>query len=467
MKQVEVPQVGESVSSGILAAWLKQDGEMVQEGDEIFELETDKATLPVPSPYSGRLTIKVQEDEEVEIGQVVAEIDTEAEEAGGDEAEGTDATAQEAESPGAKEESQGATAEAGRDEGAAAASPAGSTTTSGKLNNGVLSPAVRRMITEHGLDPEKIEGTGKNGLITKEDVQRALESGEAGGKGVEARPGQAAGESAPEGGEGGESKPAAAGKAAAKGASTGKQGVGGGAPSRPAEERQRREPMSKLRQRIAENLVRSKQTAAHLTTFNEVDMSEVIALRKEYKESFEETYGVKLGFMSFFLKAAQKALEAYPEINSYIDGTDIVYNDFYNIGVALSSEKGLIVPVVQDVDQKSFAEIEGEILDFISRAKKNRIMPDEMTGGTFTISNGGVFGSMLSTPIPSPPQSGVLGMHAIQKRPMVVDDEIVIRPMMYLALTYDHRIVDGREAIGFLIKIKNLIEDPRRLLLGL
>ena len=452
MKQVEVPQVGESVSSGILAAWLKKDGEMVKEGDEIFELETDKATLPVPAPYSGKLSIKVQEDEEVQIGQVVAEIDTEAQSAdesggaGGGQAGGTSDSGAEA-STGPESDSGKA---GGSDQSAAAASPAGSSTTSGKLNNGVLSPAVRRMITEHNLDPERIEGTGKNGLITKSDVQRALESGEAGGKGVEARPGSSGSKQAAQAASGAESKSG-----------------GGKPPSQQPSERQRRQPMSKLRQRIAENLVRSKQTAAHLTTFNEVDMSEVIALRKEYKESFEETHGVKLGFMSFFLKAAQKALESYPEINAYIDGTDVVYNEFYNLGVALSSEKGLIVPVVRDVDQKSFAEIESEILDFINRAKANRIMPDEMTGGTFTISNGGVFGSMLSTPIPSPPQSGVLGMHSIQKRPVVINDEIVIRPMMYLALTYDHRIVDGREAIGFLIKIKQLIEDPRRLLLGL
>ncbi|MFP4535623.1 MAG: 2-oxoglutarate dehydrogenase complex dihydrolipoyllysine-residue succinyltransferase [Spirochaetaceae bacterium] len=441
MKQVEVPQVGESVSSGILAAWLKKDGEMVKEGDEIFELETDKATLPVPSPYSGKLSIKVQEDEEVEIGQVVAEIDTEAESGG----------------PGVSGPAESGAETTKADESAAAspaaASPAGSATASGKLNNGVLSPAVRRMITEHDLDPGRIEATGKNGLITKADVQRALESGEAGGGGVEARPGAGGPKEAAKAASGAERKPVGSAQ--------------GAAPSQHAGDRQRRKPMSKLRQRIAENLVRSKQSAAHLTTFNEVDMSEVIALRKEYKESFEETHGVKLGFMSFFLKAAEKALENYPEINAYIDGNDIVYNEFYNIGVALSSDKGLIVPVVRDVDQKSFAEIESEILDFIERAKANRIMPDEMTGGTFTISNGGVFGSMLSTPIPSPPQSGVLGMHSIQKRPVVVNDEIVIRPMMYLALTYDHRIIDGREAIGFLIKIKQLIEDPRRLLLGL
>ncbi|MFW5812106.1 MAG: 2-oxoglutarate dehydrogenase complex dihydrolipoyllysine-residue succinyltransferase [Alkalispirochaetaceae bacterium] len=439
MKQVEVPQVGESVSSGTLAAWLKNDGEFVNAGDEIFELETDKATLPVPSPYSGKLVIKVAADEEVEIGQVVAEIDTEAspqESSGGGDTDAPESAEREE-----KEQD---------DTSAAASSPAGSATSSGELNNGVLSPAVRRMISEHGLDPASIRATGKNGLITKEDVQRAFESGEAGGAGKGATAaGDSSGDSRERGGE-----PSSAVK------------TGGGSAASSAGSR-RRVAMSKLRQRIAENLVRSKQSAAHLTTFNEVDMQEVIALRGEYKGLFEESYGVKLGFMSFFLKAAQKALESYPEINAYIDGTDIVYNDFYNIGVALSSEKGLIVPVVKNVENKGFADIEKEILDFIERGQKQRIMPDEMTGGTFTISNGGVFGSMLSTPIPSPPQSGVLGMHAIQKRPVAIGDEIVIRPMMYLALTYDHRVVDGREAIGFLVKIKELIEDPRRMLLGL
>jgi 2-oxoglutarate dehydrogenase E2 component (dihydrolipoamide succinyltransferase) len=226
--------------------------------------------------------------------------------------------------------------------------------------------------------------------------------------------------------------------------------------------------MSNLRKRIAEKLVQSQQTAAHLTTFNEVDMSKVIDIRKAYRDEFESKHGVRLGFMSFFLKASQKALAEYDEVNAFVDGTEIVYNNYYDIGVALSSDRGLITPVVRDVDSKGFAEIEQEILDFIKRAKNRRIMPDELSGGTFTISNGGVFGSMLSTPIPNPPQTAVLGMHAIQKRPVVDEnDQIVVKPMMYLALTYDHRILDGKDAIGFLKKIKTLIEDPYQMLLEL
>jgi 2-oxoglutarate dehydrogenase E2 component (dihydrolipoamide succinyltransferase) len=214
-------------------------------------------------------------------------------------------------------------------------------------------------------------------------------------------------------------------------------------------------------------MVASKQNAAHLTTFNEVDMSAVSGLRKGYREEFEKKYGVRLGFMSFFVKAACTALAEYPEVNAFVDGEEIVYNDYYNIGVALSSDRGLIVPVLRDADTKSFAEIEQEILDFIQRAQNRKVMPDELSGGTFTISNGGVFGSMLSTPIPNPPQTAVLGMHSIQQRPVAVDGEVVIRPMMYLALTYDHRIIDGREAVRFLVKIKDLIEDPRKMLLEL
>jgi 2-oxoglutarate dehydrogenase E2 component (dihydrolipoamide succinyltransferase) len=225
--------------------------------------------------------------------------------------------------------------------------------------------------------------------------------------------------------------------------------------------------MTKLRRTIADNLVKSKQQSAHLTTFNEVDMSEAVALRAKYKEQFEQKHGVRLGFMSFFVKAAQRALVDYPAVNAFVDGTEIIYNYFYNIGVAISTDAGLLVPVLRNVDAMSFAEIESQILDFAKRAKARRLMPDEFSGGTFTITNGGVFGSMLSTPIPSPPQTAVLGMHAINKRAVVVEDEIVIRPMMYLALTYDHRIIDGKEAISFLNRIKGQIEDPPQLLFDL
>jgi 2-oxoglutarate dehydrogenase E2 component (dihydrolipoamide succinyltransferase) len=236
---------------------------------------------------------------------------------------------------------------------------------------------------------------------------------------------------------------------------------------KPAPGSQERKKMTKVRQTIAANLVASKQQSAHLTTFNEVDMSAAMAIRSKYKQQFEEKHGVRLGFMSFFVKAAQRALVDHPSVNAFVDGTEIIYNYFYNVGVAISTDAGLLVPVLRNVDTMGFAEIESKIVDFATRARARRLLPDEFAGGTFTITNGGVFGSMLSTPIPSPPQTAVLGMHAITKRAVVVDDEIVIRPMMYLALTYDHRIIDGREAIGFLNRIKSQIEDPPQLMLDL
>ncbi len=397
-QDVEVPNVGESVSSGVIAAWLKQDGESVSEGDEIFELETDKATLAVPSPAGGVLKVLVAEGEEVEVGQVVARL-----EEGGSKSKTTDAQA-------ARSEQEPESAE--------------------------LSPAVRRVVEEHGLDPSTITGTGKDGRITKGDALAAAEAAGAGQSGGD-------GTNAPDSGKGGVGPQKAAGTA------------------------QRREPMSNLRKRIAANMVASKQNSAHLTTFNEVDLSAVQEIRGKYRDAFEKRHGVRLGFMSFFVKAAQRALERYPEVNAFVDETDVIYNEYYDIGVALSTDRGLIVPVIREVNAKSFAEIESDIVEFARRAKDKRLLPDDLVGGTFTISNGGVFGSLLSTPIPNPPQSAALGMHTIQKRPVVIDDQIVIRPMMYLALTYDHRILDGREAIGFLKTIKDMVEDPAQLMLDI
>lgn len=407
MKQsVEVPQVGESVSSGILATWLKADAEFVREGEELFELETDKATMAVPAPASGVLTISVQADQEVEVGAVVAEIDTEA--------TAPAVTAQ-------------PTATGGDPQTGSEAQPtptAGATTSADGVSE-AISPAVRRLLEEKGLAAATVlaagGGSGKDGRLTKEDVERYAAN--AGGGAMPATPAAA-----------------------------------------PAE-LQERKKMTTLRRTIAENLVRSKRESAHLTTFNEVDMSAVMAIRSRYKDRFVEKHDTRLGFMSFFLKAAQRALTEYREVNAYVDGTEIIYNNFYNIGVAISTDAGLIVPVIRGVDQLGFADIERAIVDFAQRAGKKRVMPDEFAGGTFTITNGGVFGSMLSTPIPSPPQTAVLGMHSITKRAVVVDEEIVIRPMMYLALTYDHRIIDGRQAIGFLNRVKAQIEDPMQLLL--
>lgn len=422
---VVVPEVGESVSSGILASWLKADGETVSEGDELFELETDKATLAVPAPADGVLSIQVAEDTEVQVGQTVGVVDSEGQAAGGGSAGST-----------AETDTEAAGADTATRAGAAAAGPS-----EDDLDG--LSPAVRRIVAENNLDVSAISGSGKGGRILKEDALKAAEAQKAGGGSA-----AAAREAAPAK----QPQPAPERKAA---------------PAVPSNERQRRVKMSTLRKRIAENMVASKQNAAHLTTFNEVDMSPVSSLRKSYRDEFEQKYGVKLGFMSFFVRAACAALAEFPEVNAFIDGEEIVYNDYYNIGVALSSERGLIVPVLRDAEAKSFAEIEQQILDFIQRAQDRKIMPDELGGGTFTISNGGVFGSMLSTPIPNPPQTAVLGMHSIQQRPVAVNGEVVIRPMMYLALTYDHRIIDGREAVLFLGKIKGLIEDPRKMLLDI
>ncbi|HKK47514.1 MAG TPA: 2-oxoglutarate dehydrogenase complex dihydrolipoyllysine-residue succinyltransferase [Alkalispirochaeta sp.] len=419
MKQaVEVPQVGESVTSGILAVWNVSNGDYVHEGDEIFELETDKATLPVPAPVSGTISISVQADEEVEVGTAVAEIDTEG--APSDAAAAPDSASPER-SPDSADEGQ---------------QP--------------LSPAVRRVLEENGLSAATVAAavtpSGKDGRLTKGDVDAYLK-----GRGESAAAGgTSAAAPAPE------SAPAKAPATAAPAAS-GSTAPGG----------QERKKMTKLRQTIAANLVSSKQQSAHLTTFNEVDMSAAMALRTKYKGSFEEKHGVRLGFMSFFVTAAQRALVDFPSVNAFVDGTEIIYNYFYNVGVAISTDAGLLVPVLRNVDALSFADIESQIVDFATRAKSRRLLPDEFSGGTFTITNGGVFGSLLSTPIPSPPQTAVLGMHSINKRAVVVDDEIVIRPMMYLALTYDHRIIDGREAIGFLNRIKGQIEDPPQLLFDL
>lgn len=409
--QVEVPAVGESVAGGILATWFKHDGEVVKAGEDLFELETDKATLPVPAPVGGVVTIKIQADQEVEIGAVVAEIDTDAAPAHEGPGDAPPSGERPASAPNTEHERPAPVVEA-------------------------TSPAVRRILADHGLDAATVaaavQPSGKGGRLTKHDVQRYVDS--------------AAATSAP----------------AAKPQPTAAPVV-----SDESSNAQVRKPMSNLRKRIAANLVASKQGSAHLTTFNEVDMSQVMAVRSRHKEAFERRHDVRLGFMSFFVRASVNALRAFPNVNAYVDDTDVIYNQFYNVGIAISTDAGLIVPVLRNADALSFADIEAAIVDFATRAKAKRILPDEFTGGTFTITNGGVFGSMLSTPIPSPPQTAVMGMHSIKKRAVVVDDQIGIRPIMYLALTYDHRIIDGREAIRFLGAIKDQIEDPSGMLLGL
>jgi 2-oxoglutarate dehydrogenase E2 component (dihydrolipoamide succinyltransferase) len=400
MKQkVEVPSVGESITTGVVVAWLRKNGEQVQEGDMLFELETEKAVLEIPSPGAGTLETLVEEGTEVAIGQTVAML------AAGD----------------------------GAAQSAAPAVAAGGTASE------VLSPTVRRIIAENDLDPKVIQGTGKDGRITKEDALRAAEQSEP------------AADPVPE-----KSEPAAPTPSAAV-----------VQPQTSGERLTKRVPMSGIRSRTAERLVRATQSSAYLTTFNEIDMQKVIEIRTHYKAQFEKDHGIKIGFMSFFVKACCQALKEFPAVNTEVDGKDIVYKYFYDIGVAISIDQGLIVPVIRNASGLHFAEIEAAIASLAGRAKEKKLMPDELTGGTFTITNGGVFGSLLSTPIPAYPQTAILGMHAIKKRAVVVDDQMVIRPMMYVALTYDHRVIDGREAVGFLARIKDFIEAPDKLLLEL
>ena len=413
MTQIVVPTLGESVSEATVAQWLKKEGEAVKADEPIVELETDKVTLEVNAPADGVIAkVTVGEGETVEVGAILGEM---GEGSGAAPAANDEKPAEEK-----KEEpkAEAASATEKKDEAAPADEPK-------------LSPAVRKMINDNNLDASKIPASGKEGRITKEDVQKFLESGS----------------SAP----------------AAKAPS---------APAKPAAprevgEREERVRMTKLRQTIASRLKEAQNNAAMLTTFNEVDMGPIMELRKQYQDQFVKKHGIKLGFMSFFVKAAINALKEFPAVNAEIDGTDIIYKNYYNIGVAVSTPQGLVVPVIRDADQKSMAEIEKEIVDLGTRARDGKLSMDEMTGGTYTITNGGIFGSMLSTPILNAPQSAIMGMHNIVKRPMVDEKtgEIVVKPMMYLAQSYDHRIIDGREAVSSLLRIKNAIEDPSRLVL--
>jgi 2-oxoglutarate dehydrogenase E2 component (dihydrolipoamide succinyltransferase) len=423
MTDVKVPSVGESINEVFIGSWLKKPGDRVEKDEPLVEVETDKATLEVPASEAGVLQeILKDEGDSAEVGEVIARIDEAATGGAAAEAPSGQAEAEEAPPPAAKGE---ATADASA--AAAESEPSG--------ERGAVMPAARRLLDEHGLAAADVRATGPGGRLLKEDVQRHLDAGGAA-----------------------ESAEKAAGPAASR-------------PSAPApgpaagERREEAVPMSPLRRTIARRLVEAQQTAALLTTFNEVDMSEVMALRSAYKDAFEKRYGIRLGFMSFFVKAAIDALKTIPQLNAEIREDRIVYKDYYDIAVAVSTKKGLVTPVVRDAEAMSFAEIEEAIADFGRRAQENKLTPDELQGGTFTISNGGVFGSLLSTPIVNPPQSGVLGMHTIQPRPVAIDGEVEIRPMMYLALTYDHRIVDGREAVTFLKRIKDAVERPARMLI--
>ena len=419
--EVKVPQLPESVSDATLVAWHKKVGDAVERDENLADLETDKVVLEVPAPEDGVLKEIRVEEGTVTSGDVIAVVEAGAAAEGGEE------------EPAAEEDAKSEDGEkAASDEGKAAASGSGS--------EDKLSPSVRRLVDEHGLDPSRIQGSGKGGRLTKADVMAFLEEGEASAKKSDAEPPAA---------------PAPAASAADKpGAVRGSR-------------EERRVPMTRMRTRIAERMVQSQQTAAMLTSFNEVDLTEVMDIRARYKEQFEKEHGVRLGFMSFFVKACVEALKKHPVINASVDGNDILYHDYWDIGIAVASDKGLVVPVVRDCDQKGFADIEGDIAEYAKKAREGGLGMDDLTGGTFTITNGGVFGSLISTPIINPPQSGILGMHKIPERPMVVDGEIQIRKMMYIALTYDHRIIDGKDAVQFLVAVKNALEDPSRLLLQL
>ena len=424
--QIKVPAVGESITEGTIAQWSKKNGDFVKRDEVILVLETDKASVEVVAEAEGVISQKNKAGDVVKIGAVVGEIDTEAKAAGA--ATGAPATAS-APPPAPKQAPNGGGSHGVPPKPAPAAAAAG-------FKTETQSPAVRRLVAEGGLNPEAIAATGKGGRLTKGDVL-GFSPAPTSAPLPMARP------------------PAPTPVSALKKPETmpvlGEEIV--------------REPMSTIRRRIAERLVQAQSTAAILTTFNEIDMSNCMALRKKYKESFEKKYGVGLGFMGFFVKAVIEALKAFPRVNAFIDGTDIVYHGYQSIGVAVGTEKGLMVPVLKHAEHMSLAEIELAIKNYALKAREGKISIDDLSGGTFTISNGGVYGSLMSTPILNPPQSGILGMHKIEERPVAINGEVIIRPMMYVALSYDHRIIDGGESVSFLVRVKDCIEDPTRLLL--
>ncbi|MDE2850274.1 MAG: 2-oxoglutarate dehydrogenase complex dihydrolipoyllysine-residue succinyltransferase [Acidobacteriota bacterium] len=446
--EVRIPEIGESVTEALIIRWIKQPGEAIGRDDPLVELETDKVTVEMPSPVAGVLSeIVCAEGETVPIGAVIARIEEGAQ---GDLLAGAQPSAERVATPTAApvpalaaEPPPPAPAQLAEAQ-PAAAEPQGEERTAAEERR--ILPAARRLIAEHGLDASLIPATGKGGRLLKSDVAAWLAT-------REAEAGPPAGEER----EAASPAPAPPPPQAPAPAPTGAPPAGDRA--------EERVPMTPIRRRIAERLVESQQQAALLTTFNEIDMSAVMDFRRRYRDSFVERHDVRLGFLSFFVKAAVDALRRFPRLNAEISGTDIIYRNYYDIGIAVSTDRGLMVPVLRSAERLSFAEIESRIGDFAGRAREGRIRIDELQGGTFTITNGGIFGSLLSTPIINPPQSGVLGLHAIQNRPMVVDGEVVVRPMMYVALTYDHRIVDGREAVSFLVRIKEAIQEPARMLI--
>jgi 2-oxoglutarate dehydrogenase E2 component (dihydrolipoamide succinyltransferase) len=421
--EVRVPQLPESVADATLVSWHKKPGDSVVRDENLVDLETDKVVLEVPAPVAGVLKeIKLTDGTTVTSGQVLAVIEEGA------------AAIPGASAPAILATSSGATAEA---KDSVAKEPAKSE------SGGKLSPAAKRVAEENKVDPKTVLGSGRDGRVSKSDVVNHLTAKESPAPAAAMASGPAM-------------APGPAAKAPAQFVPP---------PSARGARAEQRVPMTRLRARIAERMVQAQATQALLTSFNEVDLKAVNELRARYKDQFEKQYGVKLGFMSFFAKACVEALKKFPAVNASVDGSDIVYHEYFDVGVAVSTDRGLIVPVLRDADQQSFADIEKSIGNFAARARAGTITIEELTGGTFTITNGGVFGSLLSTPIVNSPQSAILGMHKIQDRPVVIDGQIVVRPMMYIALTYDHRIIDGREAVQFLVTVKQCLEDPARMVL--
>lgn len=416
--EIKVPTVGESISEVTLSQWLKQDGDYVEMDENIAELESDKATFELPAEKAGVLRIVAQEGDTLEIGALVATIEEgKAPSGSGDQSDKKEAPVQETAAAPKSDTAPQATSEG---------APKGE-----NYATGTASPAAAKILREKDIDPSGIKGTGKDGRITKEDAEKA-----------EAQASNAA--------------PAEATKPAA---------TDGSAPASSGERNERRQKLSALRKTIAKRLVSVKNETAMLTTFNEVNMKPIMDLRAKYKEIFKEKHGVGLGFMSFFTKAVCTALKEWPAVNARIDGDEIVYSDFVDVSIAVSAPKGLVVPVIRNTDSLSLHAIEKAVVELATKARDNKLTIEEMTGGTFTITNGGVFGSMLSTPIINAPQSAILGMHNIIERPVAENGQVVIRPMMYIALSYDHRVIDGRESVSFLVRVKQLLEDPARLLL--
>ena len=489
MKQeIKVPSVGESVTSATIGEWQKQTGDYVRQNDVLVVMETDKASMDLIAEHSGKLNILKQNGEDVKIGEVIGEVDTSISAPASAPAPEQTASAPPAPAPASAHKATAtpttapSPASAPAPEQTAPAltkfpsdkqlinelmksltktgpTPGKSVARDGKSSplSDTLSPAVRKWVAENHLDPAQIPGTGPGGRITKGDVLLFLQNRQNG------LPSALKATSAD------------TGTRANTGTRTGAPGAPSPAPPLPSApqpeqmptEEQTRQKMSTIRKRIAERLVESQQSTATLTTFNEVDMSKIISLRTQYKEAFFKKHNIKLGFMGFFIKAVVYALKAFPKVNAFIDGDEIVYNNSCHIGVAVSTDRGLVVPVIRFADKLSLPDLEKSVLFFAEKARDGKITPDDLTGGTFTISNGGVFGSLMSTPILNPPQSGILGMHKIEQRPVAVEGEVKIKPMMYIALSYDHRMVDGKESVGFLLKIKECAEDPIRLIMNM